>query len=146
MADSDTPDTVRVLLIEDDVEFAEMYRLRLEADDYAVEWASNGRDGLRLVDAWRPDLIFLDVRMPEMDGLEVLRTLRQNPATAAIPVVVLTNYDDEKLRSEGERLGILEWRTKMHATPAGISAWIKSWSSSIAEAGRKVDGGGALVV
>ncbi|MGH7922934.1 MAG: response regulator [Candidatus Dormibacteraceae bacterium] len=136
MIGTEVPDTVRVLLVEDDIEFAEMYRLRLEADEYAVEWARNGREGLQLARAWEPHLIFLDVRMPEMDGLELLRALRGDPATANVPVVVLTNYSDDSLRQEGERLGILEWRSKVDTTPSGISTWIERWSVALAEEGR----------
>ncbi len=136
MAGSETSDAIRVLLVEDDAEFAEMYRLRLEADEYAVEWARNGREGLRLAQAWEPHLIFLDIRMPEMDGLELLRMLREDPATAGVPVVVLTNYNDEDLQREGERLGILEWRSKIDTTPSGISTWIERWSTALSEEGR----------
>lgn len=131
-------DAIRVLLVEDDAEFAEMYRLRLEADEYAVQWARNGREGLRLVAEWEPDLIFLDVRMPEVDGMDVLRQLRENPATTSIPVVVLTNYTDESLQSEGRRLGILDWRSKIDTTPAGISAWVDRWSTALSEEGHSV--------
>lgn len=127
---------IRVLLIEDDTEFAEMYRLRLEADEYAVEWARNGCEGLRLVHAWEPDLVFLDVRMPEMDGLELLRALRSDPATASVPVVMLTNYDDDGMRREAEGLGILEWRLKVDTTPSGIATWMERWSSTLAEESR----------
>ena len=131
MTSSDASSSIRVLLIEDDAEFAEMYRMRLEADEYSVEWAPNGGEGLRLTHAWEPHLTFLDIRMPEMDGIELLRKLREDPATATVPVVVLTNYDDEGLRREGERLGILEWRLKMDTTPSGISRWMERWSSAL---------------
>lgn len=119
---------IRVLLVEDDAEFAEMYRMRLEADRYTVNWAPNGSEGLRLIRAWEPHLILLDMRMPEMDGLDVLRTLRGDPVTADVPVVMLTNYEDEALRREGEHLGILDWRCKVATTPAGVSSWIDRWS------------------
>lgn len=133
MAGRDMSDAIRVLLVEDDAEFAEMYRLRLEADEYVVEWASNGQAGLRLARAWHPDLIFLDVRLPEMDGLSLLRELRVDPTTAGVPVVVLTNYDDDGLHREGERLGILEWRSKIDTTPGGMAGYIERWSSAAAE-------------
>lgn len=133
MAGSATSDAIRILLVEDDAEFAEMHRLRLGADGYSVEWAPDGRQGLRLAEAWEPHLIFLDIRMPEMDGIEVLRTLRQHPVTAAVPVVMLTNYSDDTLRGEGERLGVLEWRSKMETTPSAMSAWIDRWSNTPTE-------------
>ena len=134
LADSSARDAIRVLLVEDDAELAEIYRLRLEADKYLVEWACNGQEGLRLAHAWGPHLMLLDVRMPEMDGLELLRALRDDPATAAVPVVVLTNYDDESMRREGERLGILEWRSKLDTTLGGMSDSMKRWSSAVREA------------
>lgn len=127
MAGRDASDAIRVLLVDDDAEFAEMYRFRLEADGYAVEWAPDGREGLRLARAWEPHLISLDVRMPQMDGLEMLRALRDDPVTASVPVVILTNYNDEALRREGQRLGILDWNTKIDTTPAGISRWVGRW-------------------
>lgn len=135
MAGGETSEAIRVLLVEDDAEFADMYRLRLEADEYAVEWARSGRDGLRLAQSWRPDLIFLDIRMPEIDGLQLLRMLRRDPATSQVPVVVLTNNKDEELQREGECLGILEWILKMDTTPSGMLTWLERWSSALGEEG-----------
>jgi hypothetical protein len=54
-------------------------------------------------------------------------------------VVVLTNYDDEGLRREGELLGILEWRLKMDTTPSGISRWMERWSSALGAEDRGAD-------
>jgi CheY-like chemotaxis protein len=79
------------------------------------------------------------MRMPEMDGIEVLRKLREDPATAAVPVVVLTNYDEEGLRREAELLGILEWRLKMDTTPSGISRWMERWSIALRAEDRGAD-------
>jgi CheY-like chemotaxis protein len=124
-------ETIRVLLIEDDAEFAEMYRLRLEADEYVVEWARDGAEGLALAQTWGPDLIFLDIRMPKMDGLQLLERLRTEDDTRDLPVVVLSNYSDDGLRREGERLGILEWRSKVDTTPRGMSSWIERWSGAL---------------
>lgn len=139
MAGSDMPDPIRVLLVEDDTEFAEMYQVRLEADEYAVKRAQNGREGLILAHAWQPHLIFLDIRMPEMDGLDMLRTLREDPITAAIPVVILTNYSDDALRREAEGLGVLQWQLKTDTTPSGIATWVQRWSSEVEEEGRGLD-------
>lgn len=130
MAGNDGSAPIRVLLVDDDAESAEMYRMRLAVEGLTVEWARDGREGLRLAHAWGPDLVLLDVRMPEMDGIEVLRALRAEPATAALPVVVLTNYSDDALRRRAEGLGILEWRSKMETTPRRMSGWIKHWSAT----------------
>jgi CheY-like chemotaxis protein len=128
---SRTDDAIRVLLIEDDAEFADMYRLRLEADEYVVEWARDGDEGLALAQTWEPDLIFLDIRMPGMDGLELLRRLRAEPETQHLPVVVLSNYSDDSMVREGRQLGVLEWRSKIDTTPGGMSSWIDRWAGAM---------------
>jgi two-component system, chemotaxis family, chemotaxis protein CheY len=123
-------DAVRVLLIEDDSEFAEMYRLALEADQYVVEWAPDPEHGMALAVDWQPDLIFLDVRMPQMDGLELLRRLRDGPETSELPVVVLSNYSDEDLRRQSRELGALDWIVKIETTPKAVATWIERWSAA----------------
>jgi DNA-binding response OmpR family regulator len=117
----DIDDAVTVLLIEDDEAAAEMYRLRLAADGYTVLIASDGEHGLRRAVEDRPDLIYLDVRLPKMDGFEVLERLRANVATASIPVVIVTNYGEPELQQRGLSLGALEFLVKADTTPARLS-------------------------
>jgi CheY-like chemotaxis protein len=125
----DMTDTVRVLLIEDDAEFAQLYRTRLELDDYRVAWAKDGRAGLEMIQSWQPDMVLLDMRMPEMDGLEVLRALRADPDAADIPVVVLSNYSDPEQRRQAAELGALEWVVKVDATPQALASSIRRWAT-----------------
>ena len=117
----DADDAVTVLLIEDDAAAAEMYRLRLAADGYTVLIASDGEQGLRRAVEDRPDLIYLDVRLPKMDGFEVLERLRAEIATASIPVVIVTNYGEPELQQRGLSLGALEFLVKADTTPARLS-------------------------
>ena len=117
----DADDAVTVLLIEDDAAAAEMYRLRLAADGYTVLIASDGEQGLRRAVEDRPDLIYLDVRLPKMDGFEVLERLRADVATASIPVVIVTNYGEPELQQRGLSLGALEFLVKADTTPARLS-------------------------
>ena len=112
---------VRLLLIEDDETAAEMYRFRLVADGYTVIVARDGEEGLSLATTAVPDLIYLDIRMPRLDGFEVLERLRSDPATQGIPVVILTNYGDVNLRERGLALGALEFLIKAETTPAELS-------------------------
>jgi CheY-like chemotaxis protein len=114
-------DDVKVLLIEDDVDAAEMYRLRLVADGYSVVIGHDGEEGLRLASETGPDFIYLDLRMPGLDGFEVLERLRAEPSTANIPVIILTNYGEPELRERGMRLGALEFLVKADTTPAHLS-------------------------
>ena len=114
-------DDVKVLLIEDDVAAAEMYRLRLVADGYLVVIARDGHEGLRMAADEAPDFIYLDLRLPGLDGFEVLERLRADAATMHIPVIILTNYGEPELQERGLKLGALEFLVKADTTPAQLS-------------------------
>jgi DNA-binding response OmpR family regulator len=114
-------DDVKVLLIEDDAAAAEMYRLRLAADGYTVVIGRDGEEGLRMASDEAPDFIYLDLRLPGLDGLEVLERLRAQPSTSHIPVIILTNYGEPELRERGLKLGALEFLVKAETTPAELS-------------------------
>ena len=114
-------DDVTVLLIEDDVAAAEMYRLRLVADGYLVMIARDGHEGLRMAADEAPDFIYLDLRLPGLDGFEVLERLRADAATMHIPVIILTNYGEPELQERGLKLGALEFLVKADTTPAQLS-------------------------
>jgi CheY-like chemotaxis protein len=82
----------RILLVEDNELNRDMLSRRLIRRGYQVEMAEDGRQGLQLADTSVPDLILLDLSLPEMDGWEVLRQLRQNPKISRIPVMALTAH------------------------------------------------------
>jgi DNA-binding response OmpR family regulator len=117
-----------LLIIEDDPAMAEMYRRKFESDGYAVTVARDGEAGLAAAVAEPADLIFLDVRLPRMDGLAVLEAIRGNPATESLPVVILTNLDEDDLRAAGARLGVSDWLIKSQVTPGGVSARVSDWA------------------
>lgn len=119
---------VKVLLIEDDVRVRELYELVLKMDEYQVVTAETGEEGLEKAVSENPDLIFLDIRLPGMNGLEVLEHLRQDEKTAAIPVVILSNLDDEKTISRGVSLGALEYVVKSRITPQDLSKRVKDYN------------------
>jgi CheY-like chemotaxis protein len=118
-------DDVKVLLIEDDEFAAEMYRLRLVADGYSVVVGQDGEEGLRMATDERPDFIYLDRRLPGLDGFEVLERLRSDPATRHIPVIILSNYGEPELRERGLKLGALEFLVKADTTPAQLSTRVE---------------------
>ena len=118
---------VRVLLIEDDLDTLEMYRTRLEKDGYHVHVATDGEQGLDLATQLLPDIVFLDIRLPKLDGLEVLERLRDQPSTAAVPVVILSNYGERDLIDRGLNLGALEFLVKAHTSPVELSGGIDEW-------------------
>ncbi len=118
-------DDVKVLLIEDDAAAAEMYRLRLAADGYRVVIGRDGEEGLRMASEEAPDFIYLDLRLPGLDGFEVLEQLRGDPTTMHIPVIILSNYGEPELRERGLKLGALEFLVKADTTPAQLSTKVE---------------------
>ncbi len=80
----------KILIIDDDVDTLRLVGLMLQRQGYQITAASNGEQGLAKAFDERPDLILLDVMMPDMDGYEVARRLRKNPATVSIPILMFT--------------------------------------------------------
>ena len=94
----------KVLLVEDSKFLRMANEHALSRAGYEVSTAADGEEALRVVNDKRPDIILLDMMLPKISGLEVLRALKANPATSDIPVIVLTSLsqtNEEKLRSEG---------------------------------------------
>jgi CheY-like chemotaxis protein len=120
-------DDVRVLFVEDDPAVAQMYKLKLELDGYRVEVAEDGELALKMATANLPDIIFLDIRLPKLDGLGVLEALRKDPRTKAVPVVILSNYSERELVERGLKLGALEYLIKSQTTPAKLAGGVESW-------------------
>jgi len=120
-------DDVKVLFVEDDASVAHMYRLKLELDGYTVDVAADGLIALEKARAQRPDIIFLDIRLPKLDGLSVLEALRQDPSTERIPVVILSNWNEQELVERGISLGALDHLIKSQTTPARLSQRLRDW-------------------
>ena len=102
----------RVLIVEDEPDIRELVVHHLKREGYHVSAAASGEEALRQVRAAAPDLVLLDLMMPAMDGLEVCRRLRQDPATAALPIVMLTAKGDEVDRVLGLEIGADDYVVK----------------------------------
>jgi CheY-like chemotaxis protein len=126
-----------VLLVEDDPDVAEMYRIKLERDGYRVHVAMTGESALALALQSRADLVLLDMGLPAMDGLQVLAALRADHRTYSLPVVILSNYDDPDLIRRGLQLGAIDYRIKSQVTPAGVSGGIARWMAAQAARGAR---------
>ena len=98
-------DTLRVVLIDDDQDLRTLIKATLEfTAGWQVVTAANGAEGIEAVREQQPDVVVVDLMMPEMDGYEVCRHLKQDPTTAAIPLVLLTarrELDDEQISAAG---------------------------------------------
>jgi diguanylate cyclase (GGDEF)-like protein len=102
----------RILVVDDDPDILQFVRLNLELDGFTVELAGGGKEALEKAAASPPDLMLLDVMMPEIDGLTVLRRLRSDPGTSSIPVIVLTARSLAEDRVKGLDLGADDYITK----------------------------------
>jgi len=84
----------KILVIDDEPEMAELLKMRLEPKGYDVEVSYCGKEGLEKAKDVRPDAVLLDIMMPNMDGLEVLRDMRKNPNTRNLPIIMITAKSD----------------------------------------------------
>ena len=119
----------RIVLVEDDATIAGMYAFQLEREGHTVWTATDGEAGLDLTRKMMPDIVFLDIRLPKLDGFGVLTALREDPKTAKLPVVILSNYGSAEMRQRGRELGAQDFVVKSQVTPVDLAARIWDWVS-----------------
>jgi CheY-like chemotaxis protein len=119
---------VVILLVEDDPAVAELYRFRLEFDGHQVVVAPDGEVAVIMARQHRPRLIFLDIRLPKLDGLEVLAALKEDTELKTIPVVMLSNYGRREIVDQAMRLGAADFRIKSRTTPTELAQGVASWA------------------
>ena len=123
-------EAVRVLLVDDDRSVAQMYRLKLELDGYQVDVATDGEMAVEMASRDLPDIIFLDIRLPKLDGFGVLEALRSNAKTKKTRIVILSNYSHREMGDRVAKLGVLDHLIKSETTPAkltdGLDRWLRS--------------------
>jgi DNA-binding response OmpR family regulator len=105
-----------VLVVEDQEEIAALIKFKLTSSGYDVIYAENGREGLESARANTPDLILLDVMMPVMNGVEMLKVLKADPDLKSIPVIMLTAQSSEPAVVGGFKLGADDYITKPFKT------------------------------
>jgi two-component system, OmpR family, alkaline phosphatase synthesis response regulator PhoP len=125
----------RVLVVEDERDVAELIRYNLSKEGYAVRLASDGADALRQVKEARPDVILLDLMVPQLNGWEVCRRLKEEPGTRGIPVIMVTGRTEEGDKVLGFELGADDYVTKPFS-PRELLARIRA----VLRRGEPVDG------
>jgi DNA-binding response OmpR family regulator len=115
----------KIAIIEDDPVISQMYRMKFEADGFDVQLASNGIHGVALVEEYSPDIILMDLQMPEMTGEEALHIIRKNIWGKDIPVIVLTNLGEEEAPKSIRGLGIDSYLVKAELTPRQVVQRVK---------------------
>lgn len=109
-----------IAIIEDDQLIAQMYRMKLESEGYNVNVAVNGMTGIEMVENTKPDLILLDLTLPDIEGDVVLDGIRHIDTALATPVVILTNLDDADAPSQLAKWDIDDYIVKANSTPRQV--------------------------
>ena len=117
---------VKIAIIEDDRLIAEMYRMKFESTGSSVDVAENGLSGLKMISDIKPDLILLDLTLPDIGGDEVLEKIREIPTSLATPVIILTNMDDESAPKRLAKWDIDDYIIKANFTPREVVAKVKA--------------------
>ncbi len=115
----------KIAIIEDDPVISQMYLMKFEAAGFDVQMAKNGKLGVELVESFLPDLILLDLQMPEMDGTTALGIIRKTESGKNIPVIVLTNMGEEESPKTLKTLGVLGYIVKANLTPSQVLQRVK---------------------
>jgi CheY-like chemotaxis protein len=111
----------RILVVEDNMDTYELMRFILERNGYETFLAMNGRDGISAARKQKPDLILMDMSMPEMDGWEATRRIKQDPKTSSIPLIAVTAHALPGDRQRALDVGCTEYITK----PMDLSELVK---------------------
>jgi DNA-binding response OmpR family regulator len=110
----------KIAIIEDDQAISQMYLFEFQAEDFEVETAENGKLGLELVEKMKPEVILLDLMMPEMTGDEMLTAMRATDWGKNIKVVILTNKGEQEIPDSVRELGVSAVILKADMTPRQV--------------------------
>lgn len=116
----------KVAIVEDDQAISQMYRFKFVAEGYEVETAENGKLGLELIEKMKPDIVLLDLMMPEMNGDEVLAKMRATAWGKDTKVVVLTNMGEQEIPEAVRKLGVSHVILKAAMTPRQVAEVVKT--------------------
>jgi DNA-binding response OmpR family regulator len=120
----------KIAIIEDDAAISQMYRIKFEAEGYTVDTAENGKLGLALIEEMTPDIVLLDLMMPEMNGDEMLAKLRETDWGKNIKVIVLTNMGESEVPANVRELGVKAFILKANMTPRQVAELVKEQLAS----------------
>lgn len=123
-----------LLLVEDDSDIAAMYALVLMEAGHDVRVSFDGRSALQSARRRRPDLVLLDVGLPDLDGFAVMDELRERDGTAGVPVVILSNYRTPEMTRRGVDLGAMAYLLKSDTAPTQLRTRIDAWREALVPA------------
>lgn len=112
----------KVLIIEDDPPYRKIYKRKFEVSGYIADVAENGEEGLEKMRSFKPDIVFVDLMMPKMDGFQVLDKAKADPELKNIPIVVLTNLSTSDDANKVLEKGAVAILVKSDTEPNAIIA------------------------
>ena len=116
----------KIAIIEDDPAISQMYRIKFETEGYDVDTAENGKLGLELIEKMKPDMVLLDLMMPEMNGDEMLQKLRKTTYGKNVKVIILTNMGESEAPDTLKELGVSAFIVKANMTPRQVAELVKT--------------------
>jgi len=116
----------KILLIEDEDIIVELLSKKLSQENYELYLAKNGREGLEKMNVVKPDLVLLDIIMPEMDGFEFLEKISQNTELKNIPVIIISNSGQPVELNRAKNLGAKDWLIKTKFNPQEVIDKVKN--------------------
>jgi DNA-binding response OmpR family regulator len=118
---------IKILIVEDEEFLLDLYHIKLEQAGFEVLKAENGEAGLSLAKMELPDLILLDILMPQVDGYDMLRKIKTDGETKKIPVIIFSNLSQKEEIEKGLKLGAKDFIIKTSVTPAEMVAKVKEF-------------------
>lgn len=132
----DAKKTALLLVAEDDQFYANLYRTKLEKEGFGVVTAANGKETLELLKQHSPNLIILDLVMPEMDGFEVLKKIRAEKNLRDVPVIILSNLGQQEDIDRAQALGVFKYIIKSNVSIHQMVESVEEALTSAAEHAR----------
>jgi len=114
-----------ILLVEDDPFLIDIYTTKLKESGFSVEVANDGEVALRKARENKPDLVILDIVLPQIDGWEILRKIKSEPEFKNLKVIILSNLGQKEEVEKGMKLGAVKYLIKAHYTPSQVIKEIK---------------------
>lgn len=121
------PTQKKLLIVEDDFFIRDLYEINAREAGFAVKTASDGQEAVTMVQAEIPDLILLDLMLPKMNGIDVVKTLKADARFAKIPIIIITNLEDEVKHKEALDAGAVEYLLKIRNKPNEVVEILKKY-------------------
>lgn len=117
----------KVLIVEDNDSIADLYGVYLDSDSFESRRSADGEKALADIAEFKPDIILLDIMMPNKSGFEVLEEIRKKPETAKISVIMFTALSQPKDKERAEALGIQDYLVKSQVTASDVLSTIEKY-------------------